>query len=53
MVITGDSAGGQLSLSVGMFLKQHGYPVKGIVPLYPMTQIITGTTRHGVQKCNN
>lgn len=45
IIVSGDSAGGQLSLSVGMYLHQHGYPVKGIVAMYPMTQIVTGTTR--------
>ena len=50
IVISGDSAGGQLALSVGMELTQNGFAVKGIVPLYPVTQIVTSTTRSYMEK---
>ena len=49
VVISGDSAGGQLALSVGMSLHHDGYNVNGIVAMYPITQIITGTTRSYIQ----
>ena len=41
IVLSGDSAGGQLTLAVGLHLKQEGLSVKGLVPLYPMTQILS------------
>ena len=44
------SAGGQLALSVGMYLSDAGFPLAGIVPLYPMTQVITGTSRSYLNK---
>ena len=50
VIVTGDSAGGQLSLSVGMFLRKNGYPIKGTVPVYPVTQIVTGTTKSYFQE---
>ena len=39
IMISGDSAGGQLALSVGMELHQLGYNIRGIIAVYPMTQI--------------
>ena len=50
IIISGDSAGGQLALSVGMELTQNGFAVKGIVPLYPVTQIGTSTKRSYMEK---
>ena len=41
IVLSGDSAGGQLTLALGLHLKQEGLSVKGLVPLYPMTQILS------------
>ena len=41
IVQSGDSAGGQLTIAIGLHLKQEGLSVKGLVPLYPMTQILS------------
>ena len=41
IVLSGDSAGGQLTIAIGLYLKQEGLSVKGLVPLYPMTQILS------------
>jgi len=42
LVLTGDSAGGHLTLTVGMHLANNGHKIAALVPLYPMTQIVTG-----------
>ena len=44
IVISGDSAGGQLTIAVGMELAKNKIEIKGLVPLYPMTQIMTVNT---------
>ena len=41
IVLSGDSAGGQLTIAIGLHLKQEGLSVKGLVPLYPMTQVLS------------
>ena len=42
IVLSGDSAGGQLTLATGLNAeKELGVKIKAMVPLYPMTQILS------------
>ena len=42
IVLSGDSAGGQLTIATGLNAeKEIGVRVKAMVPLYPMTQILS------------
>ena len=36
--MTGDSAGGQLTLSTGLAAEENGVILKGLAPVYPSTQ---------------
>ena len=38
IVVTGDSAGGQLTLSTGLAAEENGVILKGLAPVYPSTQ---------------
>ena len=42
IVLSGDSAGGQLTLATGLNAEEElGIRIKAMVPLYPMTQILS------------
>ena len=38
IVVTGDSAGGQLTLSTGLAAEENGVILKGLAAVYPATQ---------------